>query len=189
MFIMIKNLTTFTKKTGLLQLILSCAFFWAGNVQLKAQTVLFNEDWSSNNFTANGWTFDPSQGNWTVGNGYLPIGGTYPNAYFTYNPIQTSYSFALVSPVINATNYTNLTLDFGLYLSNYSLATLEQFKVEYKKTTDTSWIVFNNYNNAASSFYVNPSNVSLIGMDNSSFQIRFVAYGLNSDNILSLIHI
>ena len=183
MFIMIKSLTTFTKKTGLLQFILSCAFFLASNVQMKAQTVLFNEDWSSNNFTANGWTFDPSQANWQIGSYYAPISSTYPNAFFYWSPTKTFYTYSLVSPVIDATSYGNLTLNFGLSLSNYSSATLEQFNVEYKKTTDASWTVLYNYTNVAGSSYWNPSNISLSGMDNSTFQIRFVAFGDNSYNI------
>ena len=162
---------------------MSCIVLFAITHQLQAQTTLFSEDWTSNNFTSNSWTFDPSQGNWQTGIAYQPIGATGYNAYFSYSPSYTNYSYALVSPIINANSYSNITLDFGLSLINNLSSTLEEFNVEYKKTTDVSWTVLYNYTNVSGTNYWNPSNISLTGMDNSSFQIRFVAFGQNSYNI------
>ena len=163
---------------------LLCFFlFLIGISKSHAQTTLFSEDWASSSFATNGWTFDPSQGAWVMGSGYTPTGATTPNAYFNWTPSYTNYSYSLVSPVINGSTYVGMTLDYKLQLNNYSASTLEQFKIEYKKTWETAWTLLTNYSNAAGSFNIAPTNVPISGTDTANYQIRFVAYGVNSFNI------
>ncbi len=163
---------------------LLCFFlFLIGISKSHAQTTLFSEDWASSSFATNGWTFDPSQGAWVMGSGYTPTGATTPNAYFNWTPSYTNYSYSLVSPVINGSTYVGMTLDYKLQLNNYSASTLEQFKIEYKKTWETAWTLLTNYSNAAGSFNIAPTNVPISGTDTANYQIRFVAYGVSSFNI------
>ena len=142
---------------------------------------LLSENWTSGTFGS--WTFSPSQGNWLVAAAYTPVGGTAPNAYFNWSPSFTNYTYSLVSPVINGTGVTSASLSFLLQLNNFSTSTLEQFIVEYKKTTDLTWTTLQNYTNAAGSFNIAVNGQTLVGMAGFNFQIRFTAYGQNSFNI------
>jgi hypothetical protein len=148
-----------------------------------AQSTLFNESFTSGSFTTNGWTFPTTAGNWVVGSNWVPTGATAPSATFNYSPVYTNYSFSLVSPVIPASGYVNKTLSYKLYLNNYSTSTLEQFSVEYKKTSSATWTLLTNYTNGAGSFNVSPANVPLTGTDTADIQLRFTIYGANSYNL------
>jgi hypothetical protein len=53
---------------------------------------LLEENWSSGNFTANEWTFDPAQGNWAMN---TFTGNPAPSAQFNWSPSVTNYSNAL----------------------------------------------------------------------------------------------
>ena len=145
---------------------------------------LFSENWSSSSFATNLWTFDPSQSNWTVGTSYTPLGGTAPNAFFNWTPSITNYSFSLVSKVLDGTASVEVKLNYLLHLDNFSTATLEQFKVEYKKTSDLTWTLLENFTNTLGGIqdWARVDQV-LVGMAGSNFQIRFTAYGGNSFNI------
>ncbi|MBS1589734.1 MAG: immunoglobulin domain-containing protein, partial [Bacteroidetes bacterium] len=146
-----------------------------------AQITIFTENWSSNTFGT--WTFPSGQGNWLVGAAYTPLGATAPNAYFSWSPQITNYSYVLVSPVINATAYTAITLDYKLQLNNFSTSTLEQLAVEYKPTSSGTWTLITNYTNTAGSFDVAPTNISIPLANTQNFQIRFRVYGQDSYNI------
>ncbi|MFN0203967.1 MAG: GEVED domain-containing protein, partial [Bacteroidia bacterium] len=143
---------------------------------------LFTENWTSNSFAAQGWTFDPAQPNWTMGTQYTPTGGTAPNAFFNWTPAMTNYSVSLVSPIINATGATNITMDYLLQLNNFSSATLEEFEVAYKPTTSSTWTVLEAFNNAAGTFNV-ARTAQPMAVAGQNFQVRFRAYGANSFNI------
>lgn len=97
----------------------------------------------------------------------------------------TNYSVALLSNTINATNYlTPITLDYLLQLNNFSTATLEEFKVEYKTIAGTTWSLVAAYTNTAagtSNWAV--ANATLTGMEGQLFQIKFTAFGANSFNL------
>ncbi|MBA3663468.1 MAG: T9SS type A sorting domain-containing protein [Bacteroidetes bacterium] len=154
--------------------------------QAKAQVTIFSEDWTSNTFTANNWTFPLGQGNWTIGAAYTPIGGTAPNAFFSYNPTLTNYSISLLSNTISATTYTAgpILLDYVLQLNNFSTSTLEQFKVEYKTVAGTTWSTVALYTNTLSgTMNWTVANYTLTGMQGQIFQLRFTAFGANSFNI------
>lgn len=154
--------------------------------QAKAQVAIFSENWSSGTFTANGWTFPQGQPNWTVGASYTPLGGTSPNAFFSYSPTMTNYTVSLLSNTISAVTYTNgpITLDYLLQLNNFSTSTLEQFIVEYKPVSALNWSTVAVYSNTLSGI-TNwaVSNYTLSGMQGQVFQLRFTAFGANSFNI------
>lgn len=151
----------------------------------NAQVTIFSENWSTSSFTTNAWTFPNGQSNWLIGAGYTPLGGAAPNAYFNWSPSITNYSIALLSNTINATNYlAPITLDYLLQLDNFSTATLEQFKVEYKTIAGTTWSLVAAYTNTAagvSNWAV--TNATLTGMAGQLFQIKFTAFGANSFNL------
>ena len=163
----------------LVALILQTLFFSESN----AQITIFSENWTLNSFTTNGWSFTPAQSNWTMGAAYTPTGATSPTAYFNWSPTLTNYSVSLVSPIINGTPYMNMTLDYKLQLNNFSTATVEEFKIEYKSVTSATWTTLINYTSSGGSFNVAPTNQSLIGVNTSNFQLRFTANGPNSFNI------
>jgi hypothetical protein len=150
----------------------------------KAQ-VIFSEDFTSGTFTTNNWAFPSGQANWAVGTAWAIPGGTLPQATFNWTPTLTSYSHELVTPVINATTFAggSVFLSYKLYYNNFSTATLEQFAVEYKPTSGTTWFLLTNYTNIGGTFNVNPTNVILPAMAGQNFQIRFRPYGANSYNI------
>lgn len=157
----------------------------------KAQTTLFSEDFSSNSFNTNGWTFSPSQSNWTINTAYPPgsIVDT-PHARFFWTPIVIDYEFSLVSPIIQSAGYNNLTLSYKLHYEKYTGTipnpTQEEFKVEYKAAGATNWIQLNGYDNnnsTANSISYTVTNQALTGVTSGNIQIRFRATGDNSFNI------
>ncbi|MGZ4043283.1 MAG: T9SS type A sorting domain-containing protein [Bacteroidia bacterium] len=154
--------------------------------QTKAQSVIFSEDWSSGTFTANAWTFPLGQGNWTVGASYTPTGGTSPNAFFSYSPVLSNYTISLLSNTISAVANPvgPITLDYLLQLNNFSTSSVEQFIVEYKSVGASTWSTVAIYTNSVVSILnwaVN--NFTLVGMQGQVFQLRFTAFGANSNSL------
>lgn len=152
----------------------------------SAQATIFSEDWSSGTFTANNWTFPTAQGNWTVGSNYTPSGGTAPNAFFNWSPALTNYTCSLLSPTINATSYTGgpIMLSYLLKLDNFSTSTLEQFIVEYKTVAGSTWNTVATYSSTSTGvFNWTVNNFTLTGMQGQNFQIRFTAFGPNSNSL------
>ena len=156
--------------------------------EMSAQ-IIFSENWSSNSFATNGWTFPNGQATWGfTGSGVStgpPTGATAPSAFFIWPPTYTNYSYDLVSPVINAGPYPTsaIQISYKLKYINFSLATSEQLAVEYRTTSSPSWSLLTNYTNAGGNIDVAPSGVALPGMAGQSFQIRFRVNGPNSFNI------
>jgi len=163
-------------------LFLSLLIFQSLNAQI---VTLLNEDFSSNSFSTNGWTFPNSQGNWMVGSSNTPSGASAPNAFFNWAVSASNYSVALLSNTINATAINGpVTLDYLLLFNPYSTATLEQFKVEFKDVGSSTWSLIANYTNSPTAIQNwSVTNVPLSGMSGQNFQIRFVAYGVSSFNI------
>jgi hypothetical protein len=147
---------------------------------------LFSETFSSNSFTANGWIFPNGVGLWRVGSSNTPSGGVAPNAFFNWGPVLNNYNIPLVSNTINATSVTGpVTLDYLLLLNNYSTATLEEFKVEYKTIGSTTWSLLAAYSNTLLALQEwSVSSMPLPGVAGTNFQIRFTAFGFNSFNIV-----
>ncbi|MEI7982780.1 MAG: carboxypeptidase-like regulatory domain-containing protein, partial [Bacteroidota bacterium] len=140
----------------------------------------FTEDWSSGGFIQNGWTFDPSQANWYFAGDY---GNPAPSAIFYYEPELTNYSYALVTPILNATDITeNVTLKFDIELLNYANATNEGMAVEV--SDGSGWQLVKNYTNVNGSFPFTRESFNITSIAaGHNFSLRFRAYGENSLNI------
>ena len=79
---------------------------------------LLTEDFSSGTMPPSGWTIDAHNTNWHSSN-TAHSGGTAPEADFNWSPSFTGIS-RLITPNINTTGYTSLTLTFHHYLDHYS---------------------------------------------------------------------
>jgi len=143
----------------------------------QVRTQLFYEDWISESFATNGWTFDPSQGNWNID---LFDGNPLPSAKFHYQPMQTNYSFSLVSPLINTNGSENLTLSFDLMFMDYASTGNEHINVWI--WNDSFWEQVAEFSSTGS-FPWTTFSYNLTGIDGDETQLRFEATGLNSDNI------
>lgn len=152
--------------------------------QSNAQVTIFSENWAAGSFTTNGWTFPNGQPNWLIGNAYIPAGASAPTAYFNYSPPITNYSVSLLSNTINATSFpAPVLLDYLLLLDNFSSSTVENFKVEYKTTGSSTWNLVAAYTSTMGDQTYPVSNFTLNGVAGQSFQLRFTAYGPNSNNL------
>ncbi|MDV7391906.1 hypothetical protein RZS08_11150, partial [Arthrospira platensis SPKY1] len=111
-----------------------------------AGTFPFMEDWASGNFTANGWSFEPSQGNWRMS---ATAGNPAPSAEFYWSPSTTDYSFALVSPVIDASAaLENVSVKFDLFLDDYeATSTAEQMKIWVWNGNTSEWVLVHTFVN------------------------------------------
>jgi len=134
------------------------------------------------------WTFPDGQGNWNFGDLYTPPSSNTgaPNAYFYYTPTILNYSHSFTSPLFNGTNFSDIKLDYILFISNYNNSTIEQLAVEYKSIHQLQWTLLENFSTAEltgiQSEYIRVDQI-LEGMTGREFQIRFRAYGQNSYNI------
>ena len=149
------------------------------NVQIVA--LPFLEDWYSGSFATNGWTFwNGNQGNWQI---YGSNGNPAPTAGFDYSPAATFYEFDLLSPVFDGTSkLSNITLDFDLFLDNYSTATVENMAVAINN--GSGWYVIANYDNQNGSFTWTTKSFDIsYYVLGTNFQIAFAAWGDDSYNI------
>lgn len=93
----------------------------------SSSEILFEEQWSSGNFTSNNWTFEPSAGNWHIN---LYQGNPMPSAQFSWSVPQTNYSFSLVSREIETTvSGTTFYLSFDLLYDEWLSTGYEKMKV------------------------------------------------------------
>lgn len=143
----------------------------------QVRTQFFYEDWISESFLTNGWTFEPSQGNWVID---MDDGNPVPSAKFHYQPLVTNYSFSLVSQVISITGADYLTLTFDLFFFDYAYTGNEHLKVWI--WNDTFWDLVTEFSNTGDIPWTTFS-YNLIGIDDDTTQIRFEATGLNSYDI------
>ena len=129
------------------------------------------------------WSFPEGQGNWLFGLSYTPPSASAPNAYFSWSPSITNYSHSFTSPLFNGVNFSEIKLDFKLYINNYSTSTVEQMAVEFKTLDQTQWTLLENFNNSGGTAEFVRVNKVLTGMAGQEFQVRFRAYGANSYSI------
>ncbi len=134
------------------------------------------------------WSFPQGQSNWNFGTSYAPPSSQSgaPNAYFSWTPSITNYSFSLTSPLIDGTNMTNIRMNYLLFLNNYSSSTLEQMTVEYKALAGSEWTLLENFANTgvvAGTMEYPRTDQLLDGMQGQMFQVRFRANGANSYNL------
>ena len=140
----------------------------------------FIENWSSGGFDFNGWTFEPAQANLSVTNTF---GNPFPSAMFNWEPVLTNYSYALVSPALNAMSISdNITLKFDIKLNNHSTATHESLAVEV--FNGTSWHLIHDYSNVSGSFPFTSESFNITSIAaGHNFNVRFRVHGENSFNI------
>lgn len=138
-----------------------------------------DEDWSSADFETNGWTFDPSPGNWQIDTAY---GNTAPAARFKWTPGLTNYSHALVSRELNGVIMPNVILGYDLNLINYSTSTLEQLAVEVWDGSE--WHEVALYKNSSGNIPWTTFTHDITELAGGQmFNVRFRAFGVNSVSI------
>jgi hypothetical protein len=79
--------------------------------------MILQEDFSSDQFSDNGWTIDAQSSNWSA-KFSSNAGGTAPEAALSWSP-QFNGDSRLISPIIDATNITNLRIAFKHSLDHY----------------------------------------------------------------------
>jgi hypothetical protein len=139
----------------------------------------FSEPWDAASFDDQNWTFDPTIGNWQI---QEADGNPPPSAMFYWSPTVEDYSFALVSPQIDATGAKeNVTLAFDLFLSAYSYASTNFMTIEV--WNGTAWEEVATFDDSAdipwTTFSYDVSDMALGQLT----QVRFVASGVNSFDI------
>jgi hypothetical protein len=148
----------------------------------------FTENFSDYVFLNSCWSFPEGQGNWSFGNSYAPpssVSGA-PNAFFSWNPSQTNYSYSLTSPLLDGTGMSQVMLDYILFINNYSSSSVESMAIEFKTFDETNWTPLELFTTAGigggNAEYIR-TNQLLEGMEGNMFQVRFRAHGPNSYNI------
>jgi hypothetical protein len=138
----------------------------------------FVESWSSMDFATNGWTFDPSQGSWYMQEMAGPHGAVADFMFDDY----LDYSYALVSPEIDATNSAAVTFDYDVLADMYEATGLEFFTVDV--FDGTTWHQLAQYCNTDYGFDWTTENFDITNLvAGSIFQVRFVAHGADAWNI------
>ncbi len=153
------------------------------DIQLQQQTPValpFTEDWSSNNFSNNSWTFYPNSDWWLlsgVGN------NKFDNKFAEYHwsPL-TNYESSLQSELFDASDISdNLILKYDIYFNGIFTSTSECMAVEVYD--GTSWHLVHDYNNQQGSiaWRRDAYDISSIAAGHN-MGIRFRAHGENADN-------
>jgi hypothetical protein len=134
------------------------------------------------------WSYPEGQGNWNIGSSYAPPSSQsgLPNAFFGWTPTLTEYSHSLTSPLLDATGMAEVSINYLLFLSNYSSNTEEKLTVEYKSVCGVDWVLLEEFSNegvGSGTVEFSRENQLLEEMQGKEFQVRFRAHGLNSFNI------
>jgi hypothetical protein len=140
----------------------------------------FNELWTSGNFIYQGWTFMPSQGNWSIS---TAVGDPVPSADFSWNPVVNNYSQSLVSPTIDATPWTcaDIFCDFDVKLIDRNATGAEKLDIDVLK--NGNWVnKVELTNNGSVDWTLKHIDISTV--KGKAFQVRFRANGVNSSDIL-----
>jgi hypothetical protein len=140
----------------------------------------FFEPWDQGTFAYHDWSFQPSQGNWSVNTG---LGNPAPAADFSWQPIASNYQFALVSPVIDASAWTcaEIWLDFDYKLEDRNATGNEKLNVDI--FYGGSWKSKLELTNTGSVNWT-PQHIDISGAKGKAFRVRFLANGASTDNIL-----
>ena len=143
-------------------------------------TIPWMEDWNSAGFTYNTWSFAPDQGHWKISN---MTGNAVPSAEFTWAPPTTDYSYAMITPALNASIFTcaDIWLDFDLKLDDRNNTGAEKLKVDIYK--NGNWTNVAEYTNTGS-FNWNTKHIDISNVRGKAFKVRFVASGANTADIL-----
>ena len=141
--------------------------------------ILLQEDWNSGDFTANNWSFDPSQGNWFINS---TSGNSLPCTEFVYTPRKYDYSFRLMSDFLDGLGYATVTLQYDLFFDNFSATGLEHLSIEV--FDGSFWHVVADFANTDGIEWntFGPYDISEFASGNQ-FKIGFRVYGSDSYNI------
>lgn len=142
----------------------------------------FIEDWNSTNFTYNTWSFEPEQGeHWKISNA---MGNGVPSAEFNWAAPETDYSYAMVTPAINASIFTcgKLMLDFDLKLEDRNQTGQEYMTVD--RYINGNWKTIGEYKNEGS-FDWSTKSIEITSGIGKAVKIRFVAHGENTADIIA----
>lgn len=133
------------------------------------------------------WVLPEGVSNWGFGEFYTPpsTSSGVPNAFFNWSPYYSNYSHSLTSLPIDATGYSDIKLNYLLFLNRFSSGTLEQMSVEYKKENDENYTLLETFDNQGPTNLIEfvRTEQALVGMAGNLFQIRFRAHGQNSFNL------
>ena len=149
-------------------------------------TQLFWEDFSNNEIPP-GWEMEP---NWQVGSeGYQEhvVGNPPPGAFFYYSPtLDTDYERAMTTPIISVGEEFQVLVEFFFELDFWSAGNATNgLRIEYLSGGD--WVTVLSYEISPSAGDVDLSGryESFTADVDGDFQIRWVAYGTNSNYINS----
>jgi hypothetical protein len=140
----------------------------------------WTEDWASAGFTYNNWSFAPDQGHWRISN---MTGNAVPSAEFTWAPPITDYSYAMISPALNASIFTcaDIWLDFDLKLDDRNQTGAEILTVDVYWSGQ--WHKVAEFKNEGS-FNWQAQHIDITQTAGKALKVRFVANGANSADIL-----
>ena len=133
------------------------------------QALIFEETFSSGNFTFNDWTVDGT--NWFV----TFFGNPSPSAQFDWSPTLTNYSQAITSKLLTGVGSPEVFLYFDIYLSNFSQTTIEKMAAEVWDGAD--WIPVKTFDNSVGSIPWTSNTVDITEYVSGDFRVRFRAYG------------
>ena len=149
-------------------------------------TQLFWEDFSNNEIPP-GWEMEP---NWQVGSeGYQEhvVGDPPPGAFFYYSPtLDTDYERAMTTPIISVGEEFQVLVEFFFELDFWTAGDATNgLRIEYLSGGD--WVTVLSYEISPSAGDVDLSGryESFTADVDGDFQIRWVAYGTNSNYINS----
>ncbi|MBK9290164.1 MAG: DUF4623 domain-containing protein [Bacteroidetes bacterium] len=149
------------------------------NVAGPSYALPFEEDWASGSFATNGWSFDPTQGNWRI---ITSAGNPAPSAEFYWSPSTQNYSHALVSRDLDATANSTVIFDFDIFLDNYNTSTLEEMKVYV--WDGASWVLIDTFSNQGDDFPWTSKSYNITAHAAGKItRVKFEATGANSFNL------
>ena len=142
------------------------------------QMMLFNETFSSGSFTTNAWVPDAGS-HWAISAGN---GNPGQCAQWNYALQVTDYNQSLTSKLITGVYSPVMKLKYDIHLDNFGTTTLEQLAVEI--WDGAIWHSLKNYDNSTGSdIPYTTETIDITPYANTSFKIRFRAYGSDSNNI------
>ena len=137
---------------------------------------LFTENWSSGSLVTNGWTTSGGT-NWQIA---ATTGNLLPSVAFNYTPVVTNYNQYLTSTTITGQHSPFMTLKYDYALVNWATLNTNHLSVEI--WNGTSWDVLKSYSNTGTILWTSES-IDISAYTHNTFQLRFHAYGSNSDDI------
>jgi len=145
------------------------------------KSIPFTENWDSQTFDTNNWSFPNSQGNWTI---LINEGDSAPCAAFTGLPSKSNYTYTLQSPWFDATGLIcdSIYISFDLKLVGTNNTGNEKLSIflEYD-TVNNSVFLSKNIRNLPWKNY----QILLPKVHGRIFRVQIVAYGEFSTNLSS----